>query len=181
MEPILRFRNIRSITFYEPVTTKLESTNSNTHERNFLLREFLECTNTSSKIGPTYPSSNVHAPYAPSTALEGLHTKRWAAYIWKALTRHSGNPTAATKRRSLKFHRESPSRVDVSSSLYEFRVCVGCTSHICRVHEGIEGTKKKERKKIQSSDPCFLASNRVTGSVSKQWRTLIGPCTRASK
>lgn len=42
MEPILRFRNIRSIRFYEPVTTKLESTNSNTHERNFLLREFLD-------------------------------------------------------------------------------------------------------------------------------------------
>lgn len=33
-------------------------------------------------------------------------SRRCVTYIWKALTRHSENPTAPTKCRSLKFHRK---------------------------------------------------------------------------
>lgn len=111
------------------------------------------------------PRSSAAKNREEATALDGLHTKRWAAYIWKALTRHSVNPTAATKRRSLKFHRESPVwRVDISSSLYEFLSCV-------RVHEPhlSHRWRREQRRRGRS---LFL---RVTGNVmSKQWRTLIG-------
>lgn len=69
-------------------------------------------------------------------------TKRWAAYIWKALTRHSENPTAATKRRSLKFHRESPGRPDVSSSLYEFRVC---RTPAARATSALDSRRREQR------------------------------------
>ena len=102
-------------------------------------------------------------------ALDGLHSKRWAAYIWKALTRHSVNPTAATKRRSLKFHRESPVQGwHLAVSLWVPRVC--------RLHEPHLPYPRIDREQRSGEEePCSFA--RIVwrrNVVSKQWPTLIG-------